>query len=279
MDRSQLTILVTGGTGHQGGASARHLLADGWRVRALVRDAEKPAARALADAGAELVVGDLMDRASLDAAVAGAYGVYGVQRGSDDEIAESTNLADAARAAGVQHFVYSSVRGADRDSDIPWVASKYRNELYLRSLDMPLTVFRPVTFMDNVLWYQKDGILAGKLTGFEPADVMHQWIAVDDVGRFVALAFFDPDRWVGQATEIAGDELTSAQRAAALSLALGVPVAYEELPPAPGMPAYTPAPADAPPPRSADIARLRESIPDLLTFPDWAIKMRAEGAW
>jgi len=278
MVRSDKPILVTGATGHQSGAAVRHLRADGWHVRALVRDAEKPAARALADAGVELVVGDLTDRASLDAAVAGAYGVHSLQTpvGVDQEFAEAKNLADAARAADVQHFVQSSVIGADRPSVLPWVAGKVQIEAYLHSLGMPLTVLQPVTFMENLL-NQKDGILQGKMTGFMPADAVRQWIAADDVGRFVALAFFDPDNWIGRTAEIAGDELTEEQGAAALSMALGVPVVYEQQAPPAGMPTPPPAPADAPLPHRANIVECRTSIPDLATLVEWAADLHAEG--
>jgi len=277
MDRSDRIILVTGGTGHQGGASARHLLADGWRVRALVRDPGKPAARALEEAGAELIVGDLRDRPSLDAAVAGAYGVYSVQTGADGpdvEVVESKNLAEAANNAGVQHFVYSSVRGADRPSAIPWVVGKATMEPYLRSLGLPLTIWRPVTFMENML-RQREGIRGGTLTGIDAPDIRHQWIAVDDIGRFVALSFREPDAWLGKATEIAGDELTGPEAAAAFSLALGLPVAYQQVEPPPGMPAPAAITADEPPPRQADIAALREHIPDLWTLEAWARDARA----
>src|SRR5688572_9207055 len=73
------TILVLGITGQQGGAVARHLLAKGWKVRGLSRDLSKPAVQARRDAGAEMVQGDMDDRASLDAALNGAYGVFSVQ--------------------------------------------------------------------------------------------------------------------------------------------------------------------------------------------------------
>lgn len=73
------TILVLGATGRQGGAAAARLLADGWRVRALTRNPDGPAAQALAKAGAELVRGDMGERASLDAAMQGVYGVFSVQ--------------------------------------------------------------------------------------------------------------------------------------------------------------------------------------------------------
>ncbi len=273
------TVLVTGGTGHQGGAAARHLIADGWHVRALVRDPHKPAALALANAGAELFVGDLRDRESLDAALAGAYGAYSVQTladGPEAELLESKNLADAAKAAEVEHFVYSSVIGADRDSDRPWVRGKVEMERYLSALDLPLTIWRPVPFMENFL-NQKDSIEAGTLTGIEAPDVVHQWIAVDDVGRFVALAFQDPQRWVGQVTEIAGDEVTGPEAADAFSAALGLRVRYEQTIPE-GMPAPQPPNPNTPPARRANITQLRTYIPDLITLRSWAARHLEEFA-
>ena len=96
MDTRGKTIVVTGATGNQGGATARSLLADGWHVRALVRDDTAPAAAALAAAGAELVRGDLDDPASLETAVRGAYGVFSVQSANPNELTQGTNVVDAA---------------------------------------------------------------------------------------------------------------------------------------------------------------------------------------
>src|SRR5690606_35954865 len=110
-------VLVTGATGRQGGAVARQLLRrGGFRVRALTRDPARPAARALADAGAEVVRGDMDRPETLRPALDGAYGVFSVQNfwetGYEREIQQGIALADAAHAAGVQHFVYSSVGSA-----------------------------------------------------------------------------------------------------------------------------------------------------------------------
>ena len=88
-------------------------LGSGWHVRALVRDDTTPAAAVLAAAGTGLVLGDLDDRASFDAAVRGAYGVYSVQSANDNEVAQVKKIADAAKAADVGHLVYSSVGGVD----------------------------------------------------------------------------------------------------------------------------------------------------------------------
>ncbi len=268
MDPSGKTILVCGATGHQGGASARHLLEDGWTVRALTRHPDTDAARALAGLGAELVVGDLLDRASLDQAIRGCYGVHSVQTyreaGIEGEVTEGRNIVDAAKAAGVEHFVYSSVIGAGEQSPrLDYVRSKPELERYLRDSGLEWTIFRPCTFMENFLW-QRDDLAAGVLRGFEPPDAAHQYIAVDDIGRFVALALREPGDWLQTTTLIAGDALSMNEVAEVLGRALGRPVRYERLAP----PAGVPAPAASP--EIADLDRLRRLLPVLKTLEEWA---------
>ena len=122
-------ILVSGATGQQGGAVARNLLEWGFTVRALTRDTDKAAARELADLGAEVVSGDLEDRASIERVLDGVYGVFSVQQfmetGVEGEVRQGVLLADAAKAAGVEHLVYSSVGSAHRDTGIPHFESKW----------------------------------------------------------------------------------------------------------------------------------------------------------
>jgi uncharacterized protein YbjT (DUF2867 family) len=272
MNRNELTILVTGGTGRQGGAAARHLLADGWKVRALVRDPDSPGAKALAKSGAELVRGDLLDRASLDRAVDGAHGVYSVQTprgvGAGDEEREGFNLADAAAAAGVEHFVFSSVYGAESPDETPFRLPKHTIEMHIAEIGIPATILRPVTFMENWLG-QKEQLLSGRLGAPVAPDVVRQFIAVDDIGKFVALAFREHGRLVGQAFEIAGDEMTMPEVADIFALVLDRPVLYEEVPPFPGMArVHNPAPGEWAPPR-ADLESLRELVPDLWTVDRW----------
>jgi len=271
MNRSDLTILVTGGTGRQGGAAARHLLADGWKVRALVRDPDSARALALAESGAELVKGDLLDRASLDRAVDGAHGVYSVQTprgvGAGDEQREGFNLADAAADAGVEHLVFSSVIGADRPV-AGYQLPKHEIEAHIVELGIPATVLRPVTFMENWLG-QKETILSGHLRAPAAPDVVRQFIAVDDIGRFVALAFREHSRFVGQTFEIAGDQMTMPEVADIFALVLDLPVVYEEVPPFPGgVRIHNPGPGE-PVPRRADLDSLRELVPDPWTIERW----------
>lgn len=180
------TVLVTGATGNQGGATARHLLARGWRVRALVRDTTAPAAVALAMAGAELVVGDLNDRASVEAAAHGAHGVYSVQSATPDELVQGTNIADAAKAVGVRHLVHSSVGGVVSQNafylERDWGAiEKWRIEEHIRGLGLPATILRPAGFMEDFTsptrFFQN-----GSLNVPWRDDLAIQLIAIDDIG-------------------------------------------------------------------------------------------------
>ncbi|MGQ0840964.1 NmrA/HSCARG family protein [Actinokineospora sp.] len=228
-------ILVTGATGQQGGATARALLARGRRVRALVRDPLAPAAQELAMAGAALVRGDFDDRHSLRAAMAGVRGVFSVQNfmspaGLGGEVRQGRAVAEAAAATGVQHVVYSSVGGADRHSGVPHFDSKRAVERTLAALRVPTTVLRPTFFMDNFAAHGpavEDGELVVRLA-LKP-DTRVQLIATADIGECAALAFEDPDRYVGQAIELAGDELTADGIAAAFAAVSGLSARFEEL--------------------------------------------------
>jgi uncharacterized protein YbjT (DUF2867 family) len=230
MPANDRLIFVTGATGQQGGAAARHLLAQGWRVRGLTRRAASDKARALQERGAEVAEGDLYDRASVDAALQGAYGVFSVQNfwlpevGAEGEVRQGNLLAGAAQAAGVQHFVYTSVGGAEKNTGIPHFDSKWAIEQHIQALGLPATVLRPVFFMDNLNW-SRQGILQGTYnsSGIRPERTM-QMIAADDIGALAALAFDQPGEYLGRSLEIAGDELTEAQIAETLTRVIGRPV-------------------------------------------------------
>lgn len=271
MQRGDLTILVVGATGHQGGAAARHLLADGWRVRALAHHPDAPEAQSLRSQGVELVAGDLLDKVSLKAAVEGCYGVYSVEStaiaGPEGEVAEGKNIADAAADARVTHLVYSSVEGAQFDGGAAFVQSKHEIEEYIAELELPATIWRPVTFMDNFLG-QKDNILGGHFKSPLWPESMSYNIAVDDIGRFIALAFSDPERFIGTSMAIAGDALPAAAIAETFSDVLGIPVEFEheDMPGRPPVPRPDPS---APQHVRADVAECRRLIPDLLTLRDW----------
>ena len=229
---SERIILISGATGQQGGATARALANKGFRIRALTRNPDSDAARAVAATGAELVKGDLDDEASLKAALDGAWGAYAVQNtwtaGVEGEEAQGHRFAKIARAAGVQHYVYASVGSADRGTGIPHFENKYRVEDTVRGLGFPsYAIVRPVFFMENLttpLFLNGDKLV----TALDPATVL-QMIAVKDIGQYGALAFTD-QRFRNLEIDIAGDALTMPQAAATLAKALGRPIEYLRIP-------------------------------------------------
>jgi uncharacterized protein YbjT (DUF2867 family) len=230
---AQRSILVCGATGSQGGAVARSLLERGFRVGALTRDPQKPEARALAEQGAEVVQGDMDDRSSVDRALEGAHGVFSVQNfweaGYDREVRQGKTVADAAKAAGVEHFVYSSVGSAHRRTGIAHFDSKWEVEEHVRGLGLPHTVLRPVFFMQN--WeMMREPILGGTLPQpLDPGELFQQ-VAVEDIGTFAAMAFEHPDAWIGREVEIAGDERTMPEIAEAFGRVAGRDVGYYQVP-------------------------------------------------
>ncbi|MGP3964065.1 NmrA/HSCARG family protein [Nonomuraea sp. 3N208] len=227
-------ILATGATGNQGGAVVDALLGEPgrWRVRALSRDPSSAAARALAARGVEVVAGDMADAGSLRRALTGVHGVFSVQNsrtaGLEGEVRQGVTLIDAAQAAGVAHFVYTSVGGAERVRGIPHFDTKWEIEQHLLAADLPATVLRPTTFTD-VFTMRGAGIGLGMMAAaLGPAKPL-QMIAVRDIGVFARLAFEQPDAFAGQALELAGDELTVPRIAATLKAA-GRPGRYPRLP-------------------------------------------------
>ena len=227
-------ILVFGATGKQGGAVARSLLGRGFRVRALTRDPQKPEAQALAEQGAEVVQGDMEDRSAVDQVlVEGVYGVFSMQNfwetGYDGEVQQGKTVADAARAAGVDHFVYSSVGSAHRKTGIPHFESKWEIEEHVRQIGLPFTIFRPTSFMQNWEW-TREMILGGTLAQPLDPDKPLQQVAVEDIGAFAAIAFGNPDSWIGREVDLAGDEQSMSEIAETYGRVIGREVSYYQVP-------------------------------------------------
>ncbi|MEG8178430.1 NmrA/HSCARG family protein [Nocardia terpenica] len=225
-------VFVTGSTGQQGGAVAARLLADGWKVRALTRNPDGEKARALAAAGAELVVGGLEDDAVLARAIDGAYGVYSVHPGplapDQDEVRAGRAITDAAVKYGVAHLVYSSGIGADRGSG---QEAKWTIEQYIAASGISATVLRPSSFMENLHVHSAIvGIRDGALRTPVAPHVRQQFVALADIGAFAALALADPERFRGRTLDLVGDAVTPPEAAAAIGAALGREVPYIQTP-------------------------------------------------
>jgi uncharacterized protein YbjT (DUF2867 family) len=233
MENSNQIILVTGATGSQGGAVARHLLQRGkFTVCALVRDPNKPAAKALEQAGVELVPGDLSDRTSLDLALQGVYGVFSVQSfndGLDAEISQGKALADAAKAADIKHFVYSSVGSAERNTGIPHFDSKFQVEEHVRASGLPYTILRPVFFFYNYSM-MRSMVEQGKLPQpLSPTKKLQQ-LSEEDYGKMVAEVFERPADFLNREIEVASVEMTMPEIATAFGHVLGKKVEYQQIP-------------------------------------------------
>ncbi|MFC9425449.1 NmrA/HSCARG family protein [Streptomyces sp. NPDC056987] len=255
-------VLVTGATGRQGGATARALLAAGVPVRALVRDPGTDRAKAVEALGAELVTGDLDDRASVTRAAEGARAVFSVQmpdlagRGFEGELAQGVNLIEGAKAAGVPQFVHTSVSGAGQHTEAPgWAEGRWAPMEPYYAVKAGLqdrvreagfahwTLVKPGFFMDNFLPSQAflfpRGVEGGLVSLVKPGTRL-SLVAVGDIGRATAAAVAEPERFGGVELELASDHLTMTQVAAVLSRTLGTeltaPDMTEEEATAAGMP-------------------------------------------
>ena len=227
-------VLVAGATGRQGGAVARSLLNRGFRVRALTRDPQKPAAQALAQQGAEIVQGDMDDRSAMDRVLEDAYGVFSVQNfgetGPEGEVTQGKILADAAKVAGIQHFVYSSVGSSYRETGIPHFESKWQIEKHVRNVGLPYTILRPVFFMHNWEMMREQILASGTLAQPLDPDKPLQQVAAEDLGAFAALAFEQADEWMGREVDLAGDQQTMPEITETFSRVTGREIHYSQAP-------------------------------------------------
>ena len=227
------TVLVTGATGHQGGAVARQLVGRGFTVRGMTRKPDGEPARALAKLGVEIVQGDLNDAASLEKALAGVWGTFAVQNtweaGVEGEEEQGKRYAKIAREKGVQHFVYTSVGSAHKKTGIPHFENKFRVEETVRGLKFPSWfILRPVFFMENLVspWFLNGDKL---VTAMDPKTKL-QMIAASDIGKFGARAFEKAEEWNGQDLDIAGDAVTMPEAAAIVSQIVGKKIEFQRIP-------------------------------------------------
>jgi uncharacterized protein YbjT (DUF2867 family) len=219
-------VLVLGATGTQGGAVARALLAGQFTVRALVRDPGSQRARALSDAGAALVQGDLRDADSITRAMDGVEAAYAIttpfEGGADEELEQGENIVAAAQGAGLPWLILASVAAADR-APVPHFRSKAQIEKQLQQTAIPWTVIAPSYFYENVLG-AREAIRAGRLPIALPADTPLHQVALANLGALVAAVLKRRDEHLSRRVEVAADAPTPADMAAAIG------VRYERVP-------------------------------------------------
>ena len=248
-------IAVLGATGAQGGGLARAVLADqegGFALRAITRNPDSDKAKALAAAGAEVVQADLDDEASLTAAFEGAYGAFCVTNfwehfSPEKETAQGRNLANAAKAAGVQHVVWSTFEDVrdfvSLDDDrmptlmerykVPHFDAKAEANKYFEEAGVPTTFLYTSFYWDNFIHFGSEPQRGedGKLALVIPmGDKRLPGIAVEDIGKCVYGIFKEGKEHIGKTIGVAGGHLTGAELAAGLSKALGEEVTYYPMP-------------------------------------------------
>ncbi|MEU0840832.1 NmrA/HSCARG family protein [Streptomyces sp. NPDC005962] len=235
--RSSGTIAVFDALDAQGGAVIDSLLSRGAHVRGLVRDLGSDRAQSLAGRGVELIRIEVSDAASLLAALQGVDAFFfmttieGDTHDVDGETRQGIALIDAAAAAAVPNVVFSSVGGADRDSGVPLFESKRYLEERLEKSGLRATLVRPVVYMDHLPFLGpsvEDGEVVLRMP--LPDHIPLQLIAVRDIGQISASFLLGTAEAPGGTIEIAGDQRTGSQIAAAFGERAGLPARYEALP-------------------------------------------------
>jgi len=254
---SKPLITIFGATGAQGGGLARALLQSGtqpFRVRAITRKPGGDAARALSELGAEVMAADLDDAASVQRALAGAHGAFCVTNfwehfSPEREIAQADTMAEAARRAGVRHVIWSTLEDTRRfvapdGRRMPVLMGRYNvphfdgkgeaDRLFLQR-GLPVTLLLTSFYWENLIYFGMhpqrgaDGALSFVLP---MDDAPLPGIAAADIGACAAALFRQGEPAIGRTVGIAGQHLSGAQMASALSRALGEPVRHVAMPPA-----------------------------------------------
>ena len=250
------TIAVMGATGAQGGGLVRAILRDktgGFAARAVTRNPASKKGQALAAAGAEVVAADVTDQASLERAFAGAYGAFCVtffweHFSPEQELADATALARAAKQAGVRHVIWSTLENTRKwvplsDDRMPTLKGKYKVPHFdakgeaddvFRKLGVPTTFLLTSFYWENFIFFGSGPKRGpdGKLALTLPMDDKKlPGIATEDIGKVAYAIFKRGQEYIGKTIGISGEHLTGDEMAAALTRALGEEVRYNPVSP------------------------------------------------
>lgn len=249
-------IAVVGATGAQGGGLVRAILNDPQRefaVRAITRSVDSDKARQLASLGAEVVAADVDDQASLEQALKGAYGAYFVtffwdHFSPEREMATARNMAQAAKAVGLKHVVWSTLEDTRNwvplsDDRMPTLQGKYKvphfdakgeSDQIFRDLGVPTTFLLTSFYWDNLIHFgmgPKKGPDGNLYFTMPMADKKLAGIAAEDIGRTAFGIFKRGEELIGKTVGTSGELLTGEEMAGKLSQALGQPVHYQAVTP------------------------------------------------
>jgi uncharacterized protein YbjT (DUF2867 family) len=256
MNQKKRIIAVVGATGAQGGGLVRAILNDPdgpFAVRALTRNVSSEKAQALARLGADVVAANVDDEESLKAAFKGAYGAFCVtffwdHFSPERELAEAGAMARAAKAAGVEHVIWSTLEDTRKwvplsDNRMPTLMGKYKvphfdakgeADQIFRDLHVPTTFLLASFYWDNLIHFGMNPKKGpdGKLAFTLPmGDKKLPGIAAEDIGKCAYGIFRKGREYIGKTVGIAGEHLTGAEMAAALTKALGREVVHNAVSP------------------------------------------------
>ena len=228
------TIFVTGGTGNQGGAVARNLIEQGFTVKVLTRNPNSIKSENLKTMNIEVVKGDLNNADTYREYLKNVYGIFSVQtfeNGVEKEINQGITLATLAKEFGIKHFLYSSVFGADLNTGVAHMESKFKIENHIKQIGLPFTIIRPTSLFENFLIPQvKKGILKGKLVQAIHRNTVLQYIAAEDIGKAAAKIFQESEMYLGKTIPLATEQLSTQEVADKFSEVLNKKIEYKKLP-------------------------------------------------
>lgn len=249
-------ITIFGATGAQGGGLAHAILSDKnseFAVRAVTRDPNSDKAKKLAEMGAEVVAADIDDKQSMAKALEGAYGAYFVtffwaHYSAEKELAEAKSMAEAAKEAGLQHVIWSTLEDTRKfvpldDDRMPTLQGKYKvphfdakgeADKFFTDAGVPVTFLRASFYWDNFIYFgsgPKKGPDGKLYLTFPLDDKKMAGIASEDIGKAAYGIFKRGKELIGKTVGVAGEHLTGKEMAAALSKALGQEVIYNNVTP------------------------------------------------
>lgn len=228
------TIFVTGGTGNQGGAVARNLTQQGFIVKVLTRNPNSIISENLKKMNIEVIKGDLNNADTYREYLKNVYGIFSVQtfeNGVKKEINQGITLATLAKEFGVKHFLYSSVFGANLNTGVAHMESKFKIENHIKQIGLPFTIIRPTSLFENFLIPQvKKGILLGKLVQAIHRNTVLQYIAAEDIGKAAVKIFQESERYLDKTIQLATEQLSIQEVADKFSEVLNKKIEHKKLP-------------------------------------------------
>jgi uncharacterized protein YbjT (DUF2867 family) len=220
-------IFLSGATGKTGSAAVKQLLAKGVKFRALSRSEDK--AKTLRASGVDVIVGDVLDIAVLDKALAGVTRALLTMPNSEKQLSQEKTFVDHAKKAGVKHIIKMSSMEAIPGTKIPVPAIHVESEAYIRASDLAWTMIKPNFFMQN--FFANAVTIKSMNKFFLPCGQGKTGMSdARDVGAVVAHVL-TTEGHAGKSYEITGPQvLTFTQAAEIMSTVLGRKIEYVDQP-------------------------------------------------